>query len=532
MERGKRRASGEREEDREEGLAPPAVVTERERRARKKQKIESSKAGWGSVPVRGQYVPKALLEKKPYPEKKPFATDRRPSERERRPPYPSERKPPYPSERKPWKRERSPSPSHSEGPQKLSKQERRELFEAQVKEQDQAMWQQMPMYQMGMTPDQVQQWMQYGYDPTTGEMVAMTPMYDPNMDPNQQYMLQMQMQQQQVALMQQQQNAMMQQNQAQQVAQMMQQQTQMQQMEQNQRILQSVIQMQQAAEAQTTPVAMATPVMQEVVDAVPAVSLDAQMMYQVVAEKQGPVDPRLVAAAAAESASTSVDSTPTGPESGFPSLEQRWEQLGGLLESSQDEDKEEDIPKPPPRANPKSPKVLPPGWKKAKDELGTTYYYHKKTRRTQWEPPTVDPEPSPTEKPTRKRSKRKTETVEADSSTEDNRQLKEAFRRKMSEYVVSCLNPFRKPECKLGRINTTEDFKHLARKLTHAVMAKELKHCRHLEDLEVNENVRFKTREFVKKYMGRFGPAYKADGNSPIPNFEGSVRDDDDDDYV
>ena len=35
----------------------------------------------------------------------------------------------------------------------------------------------------------------------------------------------------------------------------------------------------------------------------------------------------------------------------------------------------------------------------------------------------------------------------------------------MSMFIVQCLNPFRKPDCKLGRIVNTEDFKHLARKV-------------------------------------------------------------------
>lgn len=35
----------------------------------------------------------------------------------------------------------------------------------------------------------------------------------------------------------------------------------------------------------------------------------------------------------------------------------------------------------------------------------------------------------------------------------------------MSQFIVQCLNPYRKPDCKAGRITTTEDFKHLARKV-------------------------------------------------------------------
>lgn len=45
--------------------------------------------------------------------------------------------------------------------------------------------------------------------------------------------------------------------------------------------------------------------------------------------------------------------------------------------------------------------------------------------------------------------------------------------------------------------------------LTHHVMAKELKHCRHVEDLEVNENVKAKAKDYVRKYMNRYGPIYK-----------------------
>ena len=40
-------------------------------------------------------------------------------------------------------------------------------------------------------------------------------------------------------------------------------------------------------------------------------------------------------------------------------------------------------------------------------------------------------------------------------------------------------------------------------------MNKELKNCRNHEDLEVNENVKHKTREYIKKYMQKFGPVYR-----------------------
>jgi len=51
--------------------------------------------------------------------------------------------------------------------------------------------------------------------------------------------------------------------------------------------------------------------------------------------------------------------------------------------------------------------------------------------------------------------------------------------------------------------------------LTHAVLNKELKHCGHLEDLEVNENVKGKARAYVVKYMSKFPGAYRPSNLSP-----------------
>lgn len=40
-------------------------------------------------------------------------------------------------------------------------------------------------------------------------------------------------------------------------------------------------------------------------------------------------------------------------------------------------------------------------------------------------------------------------------------------------------------------------------------MNKELKACKNPEDLECNENVKHKTKEYIKKYMQRFGAVYR-----------------------
>lgn len=172
---------------------------------------------------------------------------------------------------------------------------------------------------------------------------------------------------------------------------------------------------------------------------------------------------------------------------------------------------EEAVPPPPEPIKPAKPPKLPPNWKTAKDAEGNMYYYHVVTRQTQWEPPTADDNDMDLGTPTydEPKASKKKSTTAADSSSELARRTKELFRTKMSQFIVQCLNPYRKPDCKLGRISSTEEFKHLARKLTHFVMAKELKHCRNVEDLECNDNVKHKAKDFVKKYMAKFGPVFK-----------------------
>jgi len=102
-----------------------------------------------------------------------------------------------------------------------------------------------------------------------------------------------------------------------------------------------------------------------------------------------------------------------------------------------------------------------------------------------------------------------TSKCEADTSSDPDRKIRDAFRLNMAGVIVHYLNAFRKPDCKMGKITNTEDFKHLARKLTHFVMLKELKHCRNVHELECNDSVKHKARDFVKKYMAKFGTTYQ-----------------------
>ncbi|XP_055926838.1 histone-lysine N-methyltransferase SETD2-like isoform X2 [Argiope bruennichi] len=168
------------------------------------------------------------------------------------------------------------------------------------------------------------------------------------------------------------------------------------------------------------------------------------------------------------------------------------------------------------------PSKLPPNWKTATDSEGNIYYYHILTRQTQWDPPIcdetteiVDGDTPTYDEPLHKHSKKKsTTTAAADTSSnhvnlEIAKKIKELFRTKMSTFVVQCLNPYHRDDCRVGKIMSNEDFKYLARKLTHFVMAKELKHCKCVEDLECNENVKHKARDFIHKYMSKYGPIYK-----------------------
>lgn len=52
-----------------------------------------------------------------------------------------------------------------------------------------------------------------------------------------------------------------------------------------------------------------------------------------------------------------------------------------------------------------------------------------------------------------------------DTNSEAAKKIKETFRSNMAGVMVNILNAYRKPDCKLGRIQNTDDFKHLARKV-------------------------------------------------------------------
>ncbi|CAL4069399.1 unnamed protein product, partial [Meganyctiphanes norvegica] len=100
----------------------------------------------------------------------------------------------------------------------------------------------------------------------------------------------------------------------------------------------------------------------------------------------------------------------------------------------------------------------------------------------------------------------------ADNS-ERAKKIKDNFKAEVAMFIVSVLNPYRRSDCLEGKIKSIDDFKYLGKKLTHFVMVKELRQLPNMESLEFSESVKNKTRDFINKYMKKFGNVFKRDPN-------------------
>merc|ERR1712083_623922 len=89
------------------------------------------------------------------------------------------------------------------------------------------------------------------------------------------------------------------------------------------------------------------------------------------------------------------------------------------------------------------------------------------------------------------------------NETEAERKIKTLFLKETSKIVVKSLEEYR------AAIKSKEDFKYLAKKITHMIMAGELKHGKRLEELKFTDRVKKKTTNFVRKYMAKHDKEYQ-----------------------
>lgn len=112
----------------------------------------------------------------------------------------------------------------------------------------------------------------------------------------------------------------------------------------------------------------------------------------------------------------------------------------------------------------------------------------------------------------------------------DYNELKHQFRDEIKSEVAKFLLPYFDEGCSAGRISCEIHYEHLIHKvflifsnlttltnqisfifkLTYSVMIKESKHCEQTNNyLKATESVKGKTREYIKKYMAKFGSVYE-----------------------
>ena len=92
---------------------------------------------------------------------------------------------------------------------------------------------------------------------------------------------------------------------------------------------------------------------------------------------------------------------------------------------------------------------------------------------------------------------------------------KEDFRNKLSSFIVKLLQHYSTTSNggpKYGRIENKDDFKYLARKLTHTIMEKEMSRVastsNSCDELTLTDSKKTKAHEYVTNYMKKFPQGY------------------------
>ncbi|KAF6779792.1 hypothetical protein AHF37_00714 [Paragonimus kellicotti] len=147
---------------------------------------------------------------------------------------------------------------------------------------------------------------------------------------------------------------------------------------------------------------------------------------------------------------------------------------------------------------------LPPGWQSAVDPSGRTYYYNMDTKVVRWERPVAcetakDGETSST-------VVRNAEII-VDPVVRE--KMEKDFTVEVGNYILRLLRPYRLPNCLTGRIQSEDDLVHIARKLTHAFVSKELRRSRHSRTLTLTPVLQERIRSSLTRYMTSRGAVYK-----------------------
>ncbi|CAH8630524.1 unnamed protein product [Schistosoma intercalatum] len=137
---------------------------------------------------------------------------------------------------------------------------------------------------------------------------------------------------------------------------------------------------------------------------------------------------------------------------------------------------------------------LPAGWRSAADSSGRLYYYNKETNSVQWEKPLIN----------------SNEKDDKNTLTEEQYgQMKRQFTHEVGNYILRLLKPYRLPNCLTGRIDSSEDFVHITKKLTHSFVSKELKRSSLTSPPTFSNGLQERIRLSVTRYMTSRGPVYR-----------------------
>lgn len=165
--------------------------------------------------------------------------------------------------------------------------------------------------------------------------------------------------------------------------------------------------------------------------------------------------------------------------------------------------------------DPNTGRFLPKDWSSACTDDGKVYYYHIVTRETQWEFPEIKLSTSSlsissTEiQNTIQKAKdhfegqRKAQERQKERIQHDKEQVSK-LREQIASIVVKYLSQYR------DQLSTTNDkvgneFKHLARKLTHHLLEKELSQSDHSISEYIDQKTLSKMHHYLKHYMRKLG---------------------------